>query len=323
MSTPFDSQCLSPSANANVTKNYIREPAAEFLGVMILVMFGNGAACQAQLSGNKNVASTAYGLKTRTTDRSQDALSINFGFAVGLGLGGWLAGLTSKGHINPAVTIAMATFRPKDFPWRKVPGYILGQVLGGLCGAGIVYANYIHAIDLVEGGRHIRTVPGTASLFGTYALPYMTSASAWFEEFLGTALLLIAICAMSNTKDAPTPPWLASLVLFITMLGISSSFGMQTGFAINPARDLGPRLLTAMVGYGDQVFTFRSHYWLWCPVLAPIVGALVGTFFYDLLFYNGVDSILTRPSDTCAPTKLDEQADISDLKHVPSGDEMA
>ena len=74
----------------------------------------------------------------------------------------------SGGHINPAVTIAFATFR--DLPWRKVPAYIFAQVMGGLCGAGIIYANYIHAIDLVEGGRHIRTVPGTAGLFSTYAV---------------------------------------------------------------------------------------------------------------------------------------------------------
>ena len=80
----------------------------------------------------------------------------------------WVSGGISGGHINPAVTIAMATFR--DFPWRKVPAYIFAQVMGGLCGAGIIYANYIHAIDLVEGGRHIRTVPGTAGLFSTYAV---------------------------------------------------------------------------------------------------------------------------------------------------------
>ena len=100
--------------------------------------------------------------------RQQDYLSVNFGFAVGIALGVWVTEGISKSHINPAVTIAMATFR--DFPWRMVPLYILAQVLGGLCGAGIVYANYIHAIDLVEGGRHIRTVPGTAGMFGTYAV---------------------------------------------------------------------------------------------------------------------------------------------------------
>ncbi|PIL30336.1 transporter [Ganoderma sinense ZZ0214-1] len=291
-----------------IDDEYVKEPAAEFLGVMILVLFGNGAACQTQLSANKNVSSTAYG----------DALSIDFGFAVGLGLGGWVAGLVSKGHINPAVTIAMATFRPKDFPWSKVPAYILGQVLGGLCGAGIVYANYIHAIDLVEGGRHVRTVPGTASLFWTYALPYMTAASAWFEEFLGTALLLVAVCAMGNAKN-PSSTVLAPLVLFVTMLGISASFGMQTGFAINPARDLGPRLLTAMVGYGAPVFTFRNQYWLWCPILAPIAGALVGTFLYDLLFYTGKNSIL-RKRDEHAPAGGNVNPDP---KIVPGRDDVA
>lgn len=98
----------------------------------------------------------------------QDYLSLNFGWAVGTALGVWVSGGISGGHINPAVTIALATFR--DFPWRKVPAYIFAQVMGGLCGAGIIYANYIHAIDLVEGGRHIRTVPGTAGLFSTYAV---------------------------------------------------------------------------------------------------------------------------------------------------------
>ncbi|KAM5541375.1 hypothetical protein V8D89_004929, partial [Ganoderma adspersum] len=264
-------------------REYVREPAAEFLGVMILVIFGNGAACQTTLSSNTSVASAPAG----------DALAVDFGFAVGLSLGAWVTSGISPGHINPAVTIAMATFR-RDFPWRKVPAYIFAQLMGGLCGAGIVYANYIHAIDLVEGGRHIRTVPGTASLFATYALPYMTPVSAWFEEFLGTVILLIVVCAMCDPRNGHAPPGFVALVLFITMIGISAALGMQTGFAINPARDLGPRLLTAMVGYGSPVFTFKNQYWLWCPVLAPIVGALVGVFFYDLFFYSGTDSILSK-----------------------------
>ena len=89
-------------------------------------------------------------------------------YTTGTALGVWVSGGISGGHINPAVTIAMATFR--DFPWRKVPAYIFAQLMGGLCGAGIIYANYIHAIDIWEGGRGIRTVPGTAGLFSTYAV---------------------------------------------------------------------------------------------------------------------------------------------------------
>ncbi|KAM5541379.1 hypothetical protein V8D89_004933 [Ganoderma adspersum] len=267
-------------------REYVREPAAEFLGVMILVIFGNGAACQTTLSSNTSVASTASG----------DALSVDFGFAVGLSLGAWVTSGISPGHINPAV-------------------------MGGLCGAGIVYANYIHAIDLVEGGRHIRTVPGTAGLFATYALPYMIPVSAWFEEFLGTVILLIVVCAMCDPRNGHAPPGFVALILFITMIGISAALGMQTGFAINPARDLGPRLLTAMAGYGSPVFTFKNQYWLWCPVLAPIVGALVGVFFYDLFFYSGSDSILSK-RDKYASAKLEELPQNGEAQHLQAGPRM-
>ncbi|KAH9889971.1 aquaporin [Cubamyces lactineus] len=289
-------------------REYIREPAAEFFGVMILIIFGNGVDCQVVLSKNPKVAASPFG----------DYLSLNFGWAVGTALGVWVSGGVSGGHINPAVTLALATFR--DFPWRKVPAYIFAQLMGGLCGAGIIYANYIHAIDLVEGGRHIRTVPGTASLFSTYALDYMTSVSCWFDEFLGTAVLLIVVCAITDARNGPPPPGLVPLVLFIMILGIGAALGMQTGYAINPARDLGPRLLTAMVGYGGDVFTFRSHYWLWCPVIAPIVGGLVGTFIYDLLFFTGGESLLNRPN--AKARALHERAANAERQRPIAGVEM-
>ncbi|CDO69991.1 hypothetical protein BN946_scf184973.g1 [Trametes cinnabarina] len=267
-------------------RDLIKEPVAEFFGVMILIIFGTGVDCQVILSRNTKVAAVPFG----------DYLSLNFGWAVGTALGVWVSGGISGGHINPAVTIALATFR--DFPWRKVPVYIFAQVMGGLCGAGIIYANYIHVIDIVEGGRHIRTVPGTAGLFSTYAADYMTSVSCWFDEFLGTAVLLIVVCAITDVRNGPPPPGLVPLVLFIMILGIGAALGMQTGYAINPARDLGPRLLTAMVGYGGAVFSFRHQYWLWCPIIAPIVGGLVGTFLYDLFFFTGNESLLNRPNAT-------------------------
>ena len=121
----------------------------------------------------------------------QDWLSVSFGWAVGkfaawyshdewltilsgIGLGVFVSGSISGGHINPAVTLAMATLR--DFPWRKVPFYILAQLLGGICGAAIVYGDYIHAIDAFEGGRDIRTL-ATAGFFGTFAVSYAISVS--------------------------------------------------------------------------------------------------------------------------------------------------
>jgi len=224
---------------------------------------------------------------------SQDYLQICFGFAAGVSLGVWVSGGVSGGHINPAVTIAFATLR--DFPWRKVPVYIAAQLLGGICGAGVVYANYFHAIDLFEGGRGIRTM-STAGLFGTFAADYLTNVSAFFNEFLGATILLLVICAITDKRNGPPPPGLVPLVLFITILGMISALSSQTELGINPARDLGPRILTAMVGYGKQVFTFRNQYWIWCPVMAPILGALTGTFLYDLLFFTGAESVLNKPN---------------------------
>ncbi|KAG0694551.1 major intrinsic protein superfamily membrane channel protein [Suillus ampliporus] len=148
----------------------------------------------------------------------------------GLALGVWISANYSGGHANPAVTIAFATVR--GFPWKKVPiYYILAQVLGALCESGVVYATYYHAINLVEGGSNIHTIGVTGDLFATYA-------------FIGAAMLITGISI--------------------------SALGMDTGAALNPARDLGPRILTAMVGYGREVFNFRNQYWLWCPILGPI-----------------------------------------------------
>ncbi|EPQ51046.1 aquaporin, partial [Gloeophyllum trabeum ATCC 11539] len=255
---------------------YLREPAAEFLGTMILIIFGTGVDCQVVLSGN-----------------TADYLSLNFGWAVGTALGVWFSGGISGGHINPAVTLALATFR--GFPWKKVPAFIFAQLMGALCGAAIIYANYFHAIDIFEGGRGVRTVPGTAGLFSTYALDYMTNVSCFFSEFMATAVLLLVVLAVTDKNNGPPPPGLVPLTLFITILGIGAALGMETGYAINPARDLGPRLLTAMVGYGKDVFTFRNHYWLWCPVIAPIIGAQAGALIYDGFIFTGAESILNKP----------------------------
>jgi aquaglyceroporin related protein len=249
---------------------------------MILIIFGNGANCQVVLSSNPNVASSPKG----------EYLSTSFGWAVGIALGVWLSGGISGGHINPAVTLALATFR--DFSWKKVPVYIISQLLGALTGATIVYWNYINPINVFEGGPNKRSI-STASLFSTYAADYMTNASCFFSEFIATAVLLLVIMAINDKKNVPPPAGLNPLVLFIVLLGVGACLGMETGFAINPARDLGPRLMTAMVGYGSQVFSYRNQYWLWCPIIAPICGALFGTLIYDAFIFEGEESIFNKP----------------------------
>ncbi|KAJ3564588.1 hypothetical protein NP233_g8200 [Leucocoprinus birnbaumii] len=284
----------------------IREATAEFLAVMIVVIFGIGVDCQVMLSMHTGVASFPQG----------DPLTLRLGWAIGGVMGNYLSGGISGGHINPAVgdllcpltatntrvnnrfTLALAVFR--GFSWKKVPKphklvYMLAQLLGATVGSTVVYANYISAINIVEGGRHIRTRT-TASLFCTYALDYTTNISAFFSEFLATAILMCMLLAFGDHSNMAVPASLAPFVSLLLTLGIGVSLGMQTGYTLNPARDLGSRFMTAMVGYGLQAFTYRNQYWLWCSVMAPFIGCLAGAGLYDVLLFTGKESIVNRPT---------------------------
>jgi len=263
-------------------REIIREPAAEMLGTMVLTLLGCAGNCQVVLSANAGVAPGPKG----------EYLSQVIAWACSVSLGAWVASGVTGGHVNPVVTVSLAVFR--GFPWRKVPGYVLGQLIGAWAGAIIVFGNYFHAIDIVEGGKGERTLK-TASLFSTYALDYMTSANCFFDEFIGTFILLLVVFAVTD-KRSGTPAGFVPLIVFITFLGVGTSFGMQTGYAINPARDLGPRLMTAMVGYGRQVFNYRSQYWIWSPILGSFCGGLVASFLYDVLIYLGPESPFNTPN---------------------------
>ncbi|CAE6469465.1 unnamed protein product [Rhizoctonia solani] len=289
-------------------RHLIREPAAEFLGTMILIIFGTGVNCQVVLSGNTAVSASAKG----------EYLSISFGWAVGTALGVWVSGGISGGHINPAVTLAQAIFR--GFSWKKVPSYILAQVLGACTGAGLVYANYHRAIDLFEGGLGVRTVPGTASLFTTFAMDYLSNAQCFFSEVIGTAVLLLVVLAVTDKRNGPPPNGLVPLVLFLTILGEGACLGMQTGYALNPARDLGPRLMCWMAGYGRQVWNYRSQYWLYTPILGPIVGAILGTAIYDAFIFTGSESIFNKPDAATRRRHLHAPAEANG-KIIPSGED--
>ncbi|KAG9086874.1 hypothetical protein FRC06_002841 [Ceratobasidium sp. 370] len=267
-------------------RHNLREPIAEFLGTMILVTFGTGALCQVNLSGSTSISPSPKG----------DFLSVNFGWGAGLALAAWVSAAISGGHINPAVTLAMAVFR--GFPWKKVPAYILAQIFGAWAGAGLVFANYHRAIDLFEGGVGVRSVPGTAGFFATFPLPYMSNVQCFFQEVLATALLLIVVCAVTDKRNGPPPAGLLPLALFFVLFGVGVCFGMQTSYVLNPARDLGPRLMCWMAGYGREVWNFRSQYWLYVPILGPIAGAFAGTAIYDALLYTGSESIFNKPGSS-------------------------
>lgn len=284
-------------------RDYIRAPAAEMLGVMILVLFGNGVVCQVRLGGDPKVSPAPAG----------DWLSVNTAWGIGAALGVWISVCVSGGHINPVMTVCAALFR--GFPWKKVPVYIFSQVLGGYLGGLIVYGNYFHAIDLVE-GKGIRTVPGTAGLFTSYPAPWMPAAACFFDEFIGSFLLILTAWIVTDPNNGPPSPGMIAIAIYFVVVGIGASFGLQTGYIVNPARDLGPRLMTWSVGYGREVFNFRSQYWLWCAILGPMAGGITATFLYDSLLYIGEDSILNVPSAAArrylgTPSKKDDAATLT------------
>lgn len=306
-STDSDETFPNPWARFRHT---MREPFAEFFGTYILLLFGTGVALQYFLTLDPNVASSTYGTYT----------NVSLGWGIGVALGVWVAGGISGGHLNPAVTLSLAVFR--GFPWRKVPGYALAQLLGAMAAAGTTYGLYRDSIDIFEGGRGIRTYEGptaTASLFSTYPQAQVSAAAAWFTEFVDTAILLMVVLAISDINNSSPPDGLNPLVLFFVIVGLGACLGLNTAYCLNPARDLGPRMMTAMAGYGRGVFTFRNGYFFWCAILAPVCGALFGSFLYDAFIYTGSESPLNRKWEFPWQNKKREEFGPASKEKMPAG----
>lgn len=173
---------------------------------------------------------------------------------------GFFVSAKSGGHMNPAVTFANCLYR--GHPWRKFPVYLLAQLLGAMAGAAIIYGNYKSAIDNFEGGAGIRTVTGpnaTAGVFCTYPAEFMTKTGMFFSEFFASSVLQFVIFALVDDDNWGTGKMLP-FALFFLIFGIGACFGWETGYAINLARDFGPRLVTYMIGYGHEVWSAGGYY---------------------------------------------------------------
>jgi len=241
-----------------------REVAAEFLGTFVLIAFGTGVVAQKVLSG----------------DTAGSPLGIHLAWGLAVMMGIYASAGVSGAHLNPAVTVALAAFR--GFPWSKLPAYVAAQVVGAFAGAALTFVTYREAFDHFDGGvRSVGGATATAGIFSTYPQPYLSLGGGFLDQVVGTALLMLGIFAISDRKNAGPaaggPVLVGGLVAVIGM-----SFGLNAGYAINPARDFGPRLFTALAGWGGEVFTAGGGWW-WVPIVAPCLGALLGGFVYDLL----------------------------------------
>jgi glycerol uptake facilitator protein len=259
------------------------ELLSEFLGTFVLICFGDGVVAMAVAALNQSGRGKAI------FDASGDWLLIAWGWALAVTFGVYVAGGVSGAHINPAVTIAMAVKR--GFPWAKVGPYVVAQVAGAFVGAAVVYLNYHNAISSYEAANHITrgTLGGAAdstatfSIFATFPAPFFHSSliGPLIDQVIGTAFLVMFVLALVDERNQPPRMNLAPLLVGLAVAAIGMSFGANAGYAINPARDFGPRVLAWFAGWG-KVAMPGIHGYVWVPIVGPIVGGVIGAFVYDL-----------------------------------------
>jgi glycerol uptake facilitator protein len=211
-------------------------------------------------------------------------ISLGWGLAVAFGV--WVAGGVSGAHLNPAVTLAWTLRR--GFPLRKLPSYWAAQVAGAFCGGLVVYAVYSSALHAYEVTNHMprRTAIDTFSVFATFPAKYFGGgvAGPLVDQIVGTAILVALIAALIDAHNQAPESNLAPLMVGLVVVVIGLAYGVNAGYAINPARDLGPRLVTAIFGWSRLAFPGSgagfSDYW-WIPIVGPLVGGVLGVLAYD------------------------------------------
>ena len=233
--------------------------SAEFIGTTLLVLLGDGVVANVVLNRSKGhnsgwiVIATGWGLAV--------TLAV---YAIG-----WISG----GHLNPAVTIAMALLG--KFPWGEVAGYLLAQLAGGVAGGVLVWLTYMPHWHATEDPAIKRGVFCTAPAIENRLLNVVT-------EFIGTFVLVVGVLAILSPKnlnpDTGFPSGLGPMLVGLLVFSIGLSLGGPTGYAINPARDLGPRLAHAVLpipGKGASGWGYA-----WVPIAGPILGGIAGALFY-------------------------------------------
>lgn len=222
---------------------------SEFLGTFVLVALGDASVAMAVAAlPESGRATMAGGLQS-----AADWLLIVWGWGFGVVFGVYIAGGISKAHINPAVTLGFAVRR--GFPWRKVPTYWAAQLLGAFVAGLLVYLNYKSAIASYEHAQHITRGASKSvnsyAIFATFPASYFTTwVGPFIDQIIGTAFLVGLVFAVVDEYNVPVKANLAPFMIGMVVVVIGVSFGANAGYAINPARDLGPRLVAGIFGWG-------------------------------------------------------------------------
>lgn len=258
-------------ANPGARLGLLGELSAEFAGTLILILFGIGVVAQVVAGGALTDPKGGLG--------NHDSIAWAWGLGVTLGV--YVAARLSGAHLNPAVTVTLAAF--SGFPWRKVVPYCVAQFLGAFAAALIVRWNYTEVLAGADPKHSIKT----QFVFSTLPGNGSTAAGvhewgAFRDQVIGTAILLMLILALTDVLNNPPGANLAPFVIGLVVVAIGMAFGTDAGYAINPARDLGPRLASFLTGYRSAWRDQWGNLYWWVPVAGPLVGGLVGGVAYKL-----------------------------------------
>lgn len=246
-----------------MNRSLVRELLGELLGTFLLIVFGVAVVAQVVLS-------------RRTAG---DFFSINVGWGLAVMFGAYAAIGVSGAHLNPALSLAFAVHR--QFPWNKVLLYTIAQTAGAFVASLVVFLTYREALNAFDAGvRQVVGPASTAGIWATYPQPYLSLFGGLVDQIVATALLAIGLLAVTDERNAAVPRAAVPALAGALVLLIGLTFGFNAGYAINPARDFGPRLFTAVAGWGSAVFTAGNGWW-WVPIVGPCIGAVLGGYVYD------------------------------------------
>jgi glycerol uptake facilitator protein len=243
----------------------VGELSAEVLGTFTLIIFGVGVVAQTVL-----------------TPFSAGAQSIHWAWGIGVVMGVYVAGGISGAHLNPAVTLALALWR--KFPWGKVGPYALAQLVGAFLAAMVVRWNFWEAFDRFDPAKGFKS----QVVFNTYpnnAADYanISQLGALRDQIIGTAVLVMLIFAITDARNMSPGANMAPFIIGLVVVGIGMAIGAAAGYAINPARDLGPRLAAWVSGWSNAFNDQRGDFYAWVPIVGPFIGGPLGGWVYDFL----------------------------------------
>lgn len=273
-------------------RQFIGELISEAVAVFIIIAFGDSVACMFTLYDPSPYQNAYWGV------------CISWGLAVTLAI--YITGSVSGTHANPAVTLALVLFR--GFPARKMVPYWLAQIVGGFLGAAIVYTLFGPVIDHFNTLHQLtRAEGGAAGVFFTHPGLAVTPMHALLNEAILTALLLFGIFAITEQYNEMAPQANSgALMIGLLVATIGASMGYLEAWAINPARDFGPRLFAFFAGWDASALPSPGNFW-WVPIVGPLVGGVVGAGAYQVLIHPFLPA-RQRAHALAASTALDGTA---------------